>query len=30
MNAEDLISYFWLLAGMVVAAKSLVKRGALA
>ena len=29
MNAEDLISYFWLLAGLVVGAKVLVKRGVL-
>ena len=29
MNSEALISYFWMLAGMVVAAKSLVKRGVL-
>ncbi len=29
MNAPDLISYFWLLAGVVVGAKVLVKRGVL-
>ncbi len=29
MNAEDLISYYWLLAGAVVAAKGLLKRGVL-
>lgn len=30
MNAEDLISYFWLLAGVVAAARILVRRGLLA
>ena len=29
MNSEALISYFWMLAGLVVAAKVLVKRGVL-